>query len=179
MVALQIISCILLADFLSGLFHWIEDAYGRPSWPILGKLIILDNIHHHKHPTDMGATLCSRNVIPVSLVCGCGSLAFLLGAFSWQLGLVLTVLGFSNETHAWCHGKGWRPLARLLQEMGLVLSPIQHGHHHRDAHTTDYCTITNLVNPVLDRLHFWGALEYGLACIGIYPQRFSEEREWV
>ena len=34
MVVFEIILIVLIADFISGLFHWLEDAYGREDWPI-------------------------------------------------------------------------------------------------------------------------------------------------
>src|SRR5215510_13795806 len=33
-ISLKSIACIALVDFLSGFFHWLEDAYGHPDWPI-------------------------------------------------------------------------------------------------------------------------------------------------
>jgi hypothetical protein len=30
----------LLADFLTGVFHWWEDRLGKESWPVIGHLII-------------------------------------------------------------------------------------------------------------------------------------------
>ena len=34
-IVAQVVAVWLVTDFLSGLFHWIEDAYGDPSWPIV------------------------------------------------------------------------------------------------------------------------------------------------
>jgi ubiquitin-conjugating enzyme E2 variant len=39
MIIVELIGAVLAADFLSGLFHWLEDAYGREDWPITGRLI--------------------------------------------------------------------------------------------------------------------------------------------
>lgn len=33
MSAFTIILCVLVADFLTGLVHWWEDAYADPRWP--------------------------------------------------------------------------------------------------------------------------------------------------
>ena len=33
MLISELIATVLVADFLSGLFHWLEDAYGNENWP--------------------------------------------------------------------------------------------------------------------------------------------------
>ena len=46
----KILFCVFLTDFLSGLLHWLEDAYGNEDWPITGRLITRPNILHHYDP---------------------------------------------------------------------------------------------------------------------------------
>ena len=46
MIIVELIGAVLVADFLSGLFHWLEDAYGREDWPITGRLVTKPNILH-------------------------------------------------------------------------------------------------------------------------------------
>lgn len=36
-----------MADFVTGVFHWWEDRYGNPAWPVIGKLVVEPNILHH------------------------------------------------------------------------------------------------------------------------------------
>src|SRR6266496_5331222 len=50
MLVLEVIATVLIADLISGLFHWLEDAYGREDWPITGWLITKPNILHHHSP---------------------------------------------------------------------------------------------------------------------------------
>ena len=40
----------VVTDFLSGVFHWMEDAYGKPSWPVVGRHVTKPNILHHYVP---------------------------------------------------------------------------------------------------------------------------------
>jgi ubiquitin-conjugating enzyme E2 variant len=47
---LTIIGLIFLADFISGIGHWIEDAYGNPNWRFFGDVVIKPNLEHHKTP---------------------------------------------------------------------------------------------------------------------------------
>lgn len=49
-VVLKITAVVLVADFTSGLVHWLEDAYAREDTPILGPLVARANIIHHHYP---------------------------------------------------------------------------------------------------------------------------------
>ena len=46
----SIAMAVLSADFVVGVFHWIEDAYLREDCPLLGELIARPNILHHYRP---------------------------------------------------------------------------------------------------------------------------------
>ena len=46
----QGIATVMLADFLAGVVHWLEDAYGDADTPVIGPLLIRINIVHHHHP---------------------------------------------------------------------------------------------------------------------------------
>ncbi len=46
-----------------------------------------------------------------------------------------------------------------LQDAHLLQSAKHHGQHHVGSKDTHYCVVTNLVNPVLDKLRFWRTLE--------------------
>lgn len=50
MIVIKIISIISLADFIAGIIHWWEDAYGNPNWKYIGKSIVQPNIEHHQYP---------------------------------------------------------------------------------------------------------------------------------
>jgi ubiquitin-conjugating enzyme E2 variant len=55
--------------------------------------------------------------------------------------------------------------------MKILQSAKHHALHHTDPKNSHYCTITNVLNPVLDRLYFWDSLETVLAkTIGIRRQ---------
>jgi ubiquitin-conjugating enzyme E2 variant len=154
--------CILAADFLSGLFHWIEDGYGRPHWPITGKHITRPNMLHHRDATAFTANSWMRSA-DVLLVLGALVLAgaAALGLLNWLL-LLTVLLGINaNEIHKWSH----RPrsqngvLISFLQDQGIIQSPRHHARHHGGNKDTHYCVITNYLNPILDRLRFWRVLE--------------------
>ena len=44
---------LLVADLISGLFHWLEDSYGDEGWPIVGRLVTQANVLHHFEPRHM------------------------------------------------------------------------------------------------------------------------------
>jgi ubiquitin-conjugating enzyme E2 variant len=177
----HVIACILLADFLTGLLHWWEDTYGLPSWPLVGRLVIEPNIEHHLDPrlfVRMG-TLVSRSYQLVLLAGGVMGLAWLSGYGSWQLVLVAALAASGNEIHAWSHGATRNRLVRLLQEMALVQTPQHHARHHRGDYSERFCTLTNWLNPLLDRLCFWRLLEHWILVAGVPPKRMSRARRWV
>ena len=134
MVLIHVIACVLAADFLSGLLHWLEDAYGREHWPITGKLITRPNILHHHDPAYFTRHGWFESA-QVLLVIG---LAVLLGAWaldlvSWEIILVVAIGVNANEIHKWTH-QSRRKNGRLvswLQDLGVLQSAEHHANHHR------------------------------------------------
>jgi hypothetical protein len=167
------------ADFLSGFFHWLEDTYGSYQWPaVLQRWIVLDNIAHHRTPAKF--TRCSwfyRNQITIFVCAGLAVLMFAGGVRTWQIYCVLSLSAVSNEIHAWAHQKTVPMPVAVLQRLGVLQSRWHHGEHHRSPYAVRFCTTTNFVNPILDRLRFWRFLEsLVLLIFGITPKRVSEAR---
>lgn len=169
MTTIAIIIAVLLADFLSGAMHWLEDRYGNPAWPILGPLVIEPNIRHH---TDQMAFTVGgyweRNWTTIVPALIAAALAYLAGC--WVLALTFAFLSQANEVHAWAHQKCSRPI-RGLQLLGLLQSPDQHAAHHKTPFDTNYCVMTDILNPVLSRIGFWPAVEGAIARLtGLRPR---------
>jgi ubiquitin-conjugating enzyme E2 variant len=166
---IEILAAWLLADFLSGVFHWWEDRYGNPAWPIIGEHVIQPNIQHH---TDQLAFVrkgyFERNwttLLPAGMA---ACVAGLLG--SPFLAVTFLMLGQANEIHAWAHQKCRRPI-RGLQLLGVLQSPEQHADHHKRPFDRNYCTLTDWLNPVLSFVGFWDELEeLGIDWFRIYPR---------
>ena len=59
--ALKVTGGLYLADLLTGAFHWFEDRYGNPKWPVLGHTIRQNQQHHHTPRSFLGGTFVSRN----------------------------------------------------------------------------------------------------------------------
>lgn len=163
MVLAQLLAGWLLADFLSGVLHWIEDRFGpgRERWPLLGPLIFTPNIEHHSDPTAFLRTgFIGRNWTTWAAVAPIAGLLLLsFGPQPWIWSAVIGG-GFANEIHAWAHRKTMAPRWALpLQKIGLVQSPRHHAVHHVPAYRRNFCIVTDWLNPVLDHFAIWHAIE--------------------
>jgi plasmanylethanolamine desaturase len=157
---LQFVLVVLFADFMSGLFHWLEDTYWLPTTPLLG-MIVEANERHHRNPKEMlqwpwwqtimvTFLLISPLFVVLTVLCG----------FSWQLTLLYFLLLPINEIHKWAHvpaGKQKNPLAQLVQKIGVLNHP-HHKQHHRTLQS-HYCILTVFLNPLLESINLWRTLE--------------------
>lgn len=171
--AIMIIGAYLVADFLSGFFHWLEDRYSTEDmiWPI-GEYIAKPNLRHHDRPTFMlMGNYWHRNYTTIIPACTIAAVLWLCGAhWFWILSFVF--LSQANEVHGLAHRMGKNPAwVEVLQEAGVFCSPRQHAHHHKSPHRIRYCVMTNLLNPILDAFLFWDALEWLLARFGMKVAR--------
>ncbi|MEO0816502.1 MAG: fatty acid desaturase CarF family protein [Pseudomonadota bacterium] len=157
----QVVAGWLVADFLSGVIHWSEDRYGSPKWPVFGGAI-RDTIRHHRKPRGfLGKPVWARSW-RVFVIGGLGFVVFLafgiLNPFTITLCIAAAI---SNEIHAAAHASPREngPVLTWLQRMGIIQSHAHHAAHHRDLKNINYCTITNWVNPLLERVRFWRRVE--------------------
>lgn len=178
-VTFNIVACLLVCDFLSGLGHWLEDSYGTLKAPaLLKRWIVLDNIQHHRLP---GTILrgswweCNR----VLTVAG-GLIAVLCLLFrvtDWRVYFILALGSQSNQIHRWGHQRNAPLVVRGLQRLGVFQSRAHHAQHHRSPYAVRFCTSTNWLNPILDSFHFWRGLEAVIEFVfGVPVKRVSAER---
>jgi hypothetical protein len=165
-IILEIVVTVGLADLVAGFVHWFEDAYVREDTPLIGTAVGKPNVIHHHLPryfTRFNWWHSSRDLL---LISGLIVLtAWCLGWLTWQVWLFAIVSTNANEVHKWSHRtrkENGRVIA-WLQDIRFLQTPRHHAIHHTNPKNCHYCPITNLVNPVLDRLHFWDALEWVLA----------------
>ena len=170
---LSVLGGLFFADFVSGIFHWFEDRFGDPKWPVLGHTIRANQEHHFKPRAFLGGSFLSRN----KEVFAIGTL-FLIGF--WALGWLNLFTGsavffgmFANEFHRAAH-RSPKENGRLItwvQKTGLAQSFAHHAHHHRKGKDTHYCVMTNYVNPVLERLQLFRGLEWIIRkTVGVTPR---------
>src|SRR6185369_16650699 len=101
-IVAQFVATVLVADFVSGFVHWLEDAYGCEDFPITGRLVTQPNIIHHHTPRHFLANswwhsswdLCCLAAVVVFA-------AWLLGQLTWHV-CVFALLGANaNQIHKW------------------------------------------------------------------------------
>jgi len=163
----------LLVDFVSGLVHWAEDTFGTETVPLIGRWIVEPNVLHHRD----GCAFTRNNWLQSSwdlLVVGVLilGLAWLVDVFSWQVWLFVIVGINANQIHKWNHVPPAQvpTWVRVLQRIHVLQSSAHHVAHHRGEKNSHYCVITPVLNPLLDRVRFWGALD-GLIPASAAPRR--------
>ena len=96
-----IIGSWLLADFIAGVFHWLEDSYFDADTPIVGKLVGGPNKMHHASPTAfLLGSYWHRNyttIIPAAIAC---VVCLWLGHWLW---LTMAFLTQANQIHCYGH----------------------------------------------------------------------------
>lgn len=161
-ILVQIVLVAALADFVAGIVHWLEDAYFTEDTPVIGPLFIKPNILHHHQPryfTRLTWWQSSQDLLLAGVLLLFGAWTF--GLLTWQLWLFVAISVNANQVHKWSHRtrteNGW--LISKLQDWHILQTARHHGLHHSDPKNTYYCPVTNLVNPLLERLEFWTRIE--------------------
>jgi len=179
MIALEFVAVWLLVDFVSGVVHWAEDSYGSESTPVIGRWVVGPNLLHHRD----GAAFVRKSWIASSWDLAAAAAAILAaaglaGVLTWHVGLFALLGANANQIHKWNHmRRSSVPLAvRVLRRLHLLQSPRHHAQHHRGAKNSHYCVITEALNPLLDRLGRWRALEKLLAPVLGLPRSQRDAR---
>jgi ubiquitin-conjugating enzyme E2 variant len=162
-LVLQIAITVLTADFVAGVVHWAEDTYIREDTPVLGKFMARPNIVHHHYPrhfTRLNWWQSSWDLLAVNALILLA--AWAVGHLTWHLWLFAFVGANANQVHKWAHctPKENGPLITFLQHIRLLQTSRHHAVHHTNPKDCHYCTITNFLNPMLDRVRFWDGLEW-------------------
>lgn len=175
---LTIVAAWLLADFITGAVHWLEDRYMDDDTSLeFARGVATDNVLHHDKPTAMTLNTGWENMRSGAIFAWpAGLLAWLMGAPDWLwMGLAFASLG--NLIHRFAH----LPDSRLprwikgMQQFGLFISKDHHATHHyamgrrvsKAQAAIAYCPMTDWLNPLLDRLDFWARAERTIGLIGI------------
>jgi plasmanylethanolamine desaturase len=158
----SVIGTVLLADLVSGAVHWAEDAYIRKDTPVLGKLIADANIEHHEKPRAFimrNWWTSSWDLLLLGIILIGGTWA--TGHLTWQVCLFAFLSANANQVHKWAHQAPHENghIVTFLQKIKILQTQRHHAQHHRGEKNSHYCSITNVLNPVLDELGFWQNVE--------------------
>ncbi|EPS57282.1 hypothetical protein M569_17537, partial [Genlisea aurea] len=170
----------LLSDLGSGVYHWAIDNYGDGGTPVFGGQI--EGFQgHHRRPATITRRQMANNlhslaravtfaVLPAGLL---SDDAAWLGFVGFCSGCVM----FSQQFHAWAHTPR-RRLPRVvaaLQDSGILVSPAQHGAHHRAPYNGNYCIVSGVWNGALDGLMVFEAMEMAIYFrSGVRPRSWAE-----
>ena len=169
----KILGGVYLADLVSGAFHWMEDRYGDPKWPILGHTIRENQQHHHTPRSFLKGNLWTRNREVWAIGAAFLAVFALVGWLNLFTGTAVLFGMFANEIHACAHRspKENGKLIAALQKTGFLQSHAHHAAHHRKGKDSHFCVMTNHVNPVLEKLQVFQRLETLIKWVsGILPR---------
>ena len=154
----------VLADFVSGLVHWLGDTWGTIQTPFFGKSFIRPFREHHVDQTaitrhdfiETNGENCLASLfilIPANLLVPAtwGSISLFL--YTVFFSTSLSIFG-TNQFHKWAHLPHPPRFIAWLQRKRLILSPAHHAIHHRYPFASYYCITVGWLNPLLTRIGF-------------------------
>ncbi len=170
----------LLADFGSGVVHWIADTWGSESMPVFGRRFLRPFRVHHSNPDDfLRRDFIDCNGDVAMLTCPIFVAAWLVPDSS-ELGRIgavfLVALGAAalptNQVHQWAHQPDPPRLVAWLQRRGVILGRAEHARHHVPPHVSNYCIATGWCNRALGAVGFFPACERLISRLtGAEPRR--------
>lgn len=166
-IIIELFLGLIIADILTGLFHWFEDSYFDYclNIPILSE-IAKDNILHHYYPR----AIAYNNTIDTNII------TFIITIFILLLLYIINPLfikdhpyftislgifgSLGNQFHKWSHYRRCELNSYLLflQDNNIIASHEYHSEHHNNS-TKRYCSILQINNYILDNIGFWRILE--------------------
>jgi hypothetical protein len=184
LIATEAIAIILLVDLIAGAVHWAEDTFWTERTPFVGSWLVKPNIIHH---TPEGAnTFLQNHWIHSSWDLFVAGPMILLatwsaGILTWQVWTFVLVGACSQQIHRFSHTAPTQlpRIVKFLQAIYVIQNSRHHWIHHGGGRNEHYCVITPFLNPVLDRLRFWRALERIFVPIFGAPRRTDlYDKEW-
>jgi ubiquitin-conjugating enzyme E2 variant len=181
-VAIDVVSafgCLIAVDLLSGLIHWLEDTWTAPGRSaLLDRWVVTDNIEHHRRPgTIRAGRYWQTNRVCIVLAASVGAVLLLCGVHAWQAYVIVLLASQSNQIHLWAHSANPPRLIAWLQRLGVLQSAAHHAEHHKRPYASRFCTVTNYLNPLLDRIAFWRGLEWCVRRCGVTMHRATPARQ--
>jgi hypothetical protein len=169
---------VLIADFITGIMHWAEDTWLAPGKSaLLDRFIVTDNIDHHRNPGKIRVgNYWATNRVTIALAAIATALLLLFHVHAWEVYFVVAILSQSNQIHMWAHSSRNPRIVTFLQRYGILQSAAHHAKHHKNPYASRFCTVTEYLNPVLDGIGFWHAIEKLAVRCGATVQRTTAAR---
>ncbi len=158
---------LCLADFVTGVVHWLADSYGSTRAAVVGQRIIQPFRVHHINPSDF----LNRSFVDTNGDTSILATLALAGMLFWdhestgaellKAGTLafLGVVTFANQFHKWAHVRRPPLFVRALQRCRFILTNDAHARHHTYPHCGDYCIALGWCNPILERVQFFRRTE--------------------
>jgi len=177
-----------MADFVSGLAHWIADTWGNLETPVIGNTFIRSFREHHLEPVAMThhdfietngdnclltlpllAAICYLPIQPNNLN-DLFLVSFILSLCFWVM--------LTNQIHKWSHTHRPPRFVSLLQETGIILSKRDHNKHHQIPFDRNYCITNGWLNGWLTSMGFWRRMEEAITALtGAIPR--EDDKYWT
>jgi hypothetical protein len=165
----------LAGDFMSGVVHWFCDTFFEEDSALIGRVLIHPFREHHRDPLAMtrhdfaeiagNSCLALAPVLAIVALLPAPARRLWLGAYAALLVFTLVAV-VTNQLHKWAHMPTVPAYVTRMQRAGLILRPLRHAAHHR-TQAEAYCVATGWLNPFLDRLGFFPAVERTLVALGL------------
>jgi ubiquitin-conjugating enzyme E2 variant len=138
------------ADFAGGVFHFVFDHHASSThW--LTRAVVRDFNEHH----DDRQSLERYNRWPATLMMAASGLPFLAlaiaGIAPWFNYTFFAGLCITQYAHKFSHSPNTPGWARILQQLGVFISPAAHERHHGDFHRS-YGVLNGWSHGFLDLL---------------------------
>jgi len=179
---------MLLADFFSGVVHWLSDTWGTLDTPLVGQTFIRSFREHHLEPH----AITLHDFVEINGDNCLATLPFLaLTAYYplrannlYDLFMIssITLLCFwvmiTNQIHKWSHTRKPPRWVSFLQETGIILSRQDHNKHHQIPFDRNYCITNGWLNPWLTSIGFWRRAEAAITAVtGAIPRQ--DDKYWT
>lgn len=174
LTGLQVVLLFLLADLIGGIVHWAEDTLGRLETPIWGRLFVGPNALHHERPAAMMEKgWLHSNALTFALAALFIVLVWMTIGLTWQLVLLGVFGGLNQQAHRFAHARriDLPKLVIFLQSHKVLQDARHHWTHHKKPNNRYFCVMSPWLNPALERLGFWFALERVFVPIFGAPRR--------
>ena len=161
LIAIKALLLTLLADFVSGFIHWLEDVYAKPGMRFIHQIAV-DNQLHHTRPREFLKKSWWQSSWDIVLACAVLiATTWWFNVLSWEIVLFSVLITNANQIHKWSHQNHSEKhvIVKWLKTAQLLQGPRQHGKHHSGDKNTHYCVMTNMLNPLLEKVRFWRKLE--------------------